>query len=45
MGNVTDNGTLAFDRSDNVTFGSIISGSGGLSQLGAGTLTLTGANT
>ena len=44
-GDVTDNGILAFDHSDNVTFGNIISGSGGLSQLGTGTLTLTGANT
>jgi len=44
-GDVTDNGTLAFDRSDSVTFGGVISGSGGLAQLGTGTLILTGANT
>jgi outer membrane autotransporter protein len=44
-GNVTDNGTLAFDRSDLVNFGGVISGTGNLSQLGSGTLTLTAANT
>jgi fibronectin-binding autotransporter adhesin len=45
VGGVADNGTLAFDRSDNVNFGGVISGTGSLTQLGAGTLTLTGANT
>ncbi len=45
VGNVTDNGTLAFDRSDDFTFAGVISGSGALVQSGAGTLTLTGANT
>jgi outer membrane autotransporter protein len=44
-GSVTDNGTLAFDRSDSVTFGGAISGTGALVQLGSGVLTLTGANT
>ena len=44
-GDVTDNGTLAFDRSDPVSFGGVISGTGGLVQLGSGTLVLTGANT
>ncbi len=44
-GNVTDNGTLAFDRSDSATFGGVISGTGGLTQLGTGTLVLTGTNT
>jgi fibronectin-binding autotransporter adhesin len=44
-GNVIDNGTLAFDRSDAVTFGGVISGTGSLVQLGSGTLTLTGNNT
>jgi autotransporter-associated beta strand protein len=33
-GNVTDNGTLVFDRSDDYTFGGVISGSGGLTQAG-----------
>ena len=40
-GDVTDNGTLAFIRNDNVTFDGTISGSGTLVQSGAGTLTLT----
>ena len=43
-GNVTDNGELAFNRSDSVTFGAVISGAGALVQLGAGTLTLNNAN-
>jgi autotransporter-associated beta strand protein len=44
VGNVTDNGLLIFDRSDSVTFGGTISGSGGVVQAGAGTLTLTATN-
>jgi autotransporter-associated beta strand protein len=44
-GNVTDNGVLAFSRSDSVTFSGIVSGTGSLTKLSAGTLTLTGANT
>ncbi|HEY5063934.1 MAG TPA: autotransporter domain-containing protein [Xanthobacteraceae bacterium] len=44
-GNVTDNGILAFNRSDTVTFAGVVSGSGGLSQIGSGTLILTGTNT
>ena len=45
LGNVTDNGTLAFDRSDTVTFGGVISGSGGLAQIGSGTTILNAVNT
>lgn len=45
LGDVADNGTLAFNRSDDVTFAGVISGSGALVQSGTGTLTLTGANT
>ncbi|OTA16213.1 autotransporter protein YapJ [Xenorhabdus vietnamensis] len=37
-------GTLIFDRSDNVTFGGNITGEGKLVQNGEGTLVLTGAN-
>ncbi len=35
-GNVTDNGTLAFDRSDSATFGGVVSGTGGLRNLEPG---------
>jgi autotransporter-associated beta strand protein len=44
-GNVLDNGVLVFNRSDSVTFGGVISGTGSLIQQGAGVLTLPGANT
>jgi len=44
-GNVTNNATLVFNRSDSVTFAGIVSGTGSLTQSGTGTLTLTGANT
>ena len=44
-GNVTDNGSLAFDRSDAVTFAGVISGSGSVQQIGTGTTTLTGTDT
>ena len=44
-GNVADNGVLAFNRSDTVSFAGVISGSGSLEQVGTGTLTLGGANT
>jgi autotransporter-associated beta strand protein len=45
VGDVTDNAVLAFDRSDSVTFGGAISGTGDVVNLGTGTLTLTGTNT
>ena len=45
VGNVIDNGELIFNRSDAVTFGGVISGTGTLVKLGAGTLTLPSANT
>jgi fibronectin-binding autotransporter adhesin len=44
LGNVTDNGTFAINRSDAVTFSGAISGSGAFQQLGAGTTTLTADN-
>jgi fibronectin-binding autotransporter adhesin len=45
IGNVTDNGTLAFNRSDVYSFGGVISGSGAVNQLGSGTAVLTNDNT
>ncbi|MBE1159678.1 autotransporter-associated beta strand repeat-containing protein [Dyella acidiphila] len=45
LGDVSDNGTFAIDRSDVYTFGNLISGSGGFTQLGSGTTVLTDANT
>ncbi len=44
IGNVGNDGTLAFNRSDVITFGGDVSGSGALRQDGAGTLILTGTN-
>ena len=44
-GDVADNGTLAFDRADVITFGGAITGNGAVSQIGTGTTTLTGTNT
>ncbi len=44
-GDVVDNATLAFNRSDTVTFNNVISGTGGLHQEGSGTLILGGTNT
>jgi len=45
VGNVANNGTLAFNRSDAQTFPGLISGSGTVSQIGAGTTILTADNT
>jgi autotransporter-associated beta strand protein len=44
-GNVNNNGILAFNRSDTVTFGGNISGGGQLLQQGPGTTILTGTAT
>ena len=43
-GNVLNNGILAFNRSDFVTFDGLISGTGALAKLGNGTLTLPNSN-
>ncbi|MFZ5677586.1 MAG: autotransporter-associated beta strand repeat-containing protein [Pseudomonadota bacterium] len=43
-GNVANEGTLAFNRSDDIEFDGVITGSGGLVKDGGGKLTLTGAN-
>ncbi|WP_438479957.1 beta strand repeat-containing protein [Oleiharenicola lentus] len=45
VGNVVNNGTLLFNRSDAVTFSNVISGSGAVTKTGDNTLTLTNANT
>ena len=42
---VVNNGVLAFNRSDNVVFAPSISGSGGVTQRGTGSLLLTAQNT
>jgi outer membrane autotransporter protein len=44
VGDVADDGTLAFNRSDAVTFPGLISGSGAVTQIGSGTTILTNAN-
>ena len=44
VGDVANNGTLAFDRSDTVTYSGQISGTGAVSQIGTGTTVLGGAN-
>ncbi|HEX8913798.1 MAG TPA: autotransporter-associated beta strand repeat-containing protein [Humisphaera sp.] len=44
-GAVTNNGTLAFSRSDAVTVSQAIGGTGGLTKLSSNNLTLSGANT
>ena len=44
-GNVENNGTLAFNRSDVVLFPGVVSGTGSVAQIGSGTTTLTGNNT
>ncbi len=45
-GTVTNNGTLALNRSDTAfTFGNLIAGSGNVLQTGTGTTTVTGSNT
>ena len=45
VGDVTNNGALAFNRSDTFTFPGVISGTGSVSQIGAGTTVLTANNT
>jgi len=42
---VADNGTLTFDRSDTITVGNVISGSGVVNYNGPGTVTVLGLNT
>ncbi|MFM6173389.1 MAG: beta strand repeat-containing protein, partial [Sphaerospermopsis kisseleviana] len=42
---VASSAELAFNRSDNLTYGGVASGAGSMLKLGAGTVTLTAANT
>ncbi|MCX8092125.1 MAG: autotransporter-associated beta strand repeat-containing protein [Verrucomicrobiae bacterium] len=44
-GPIVNSGTLAWNRTDAATLSGVISGSGSLSKLGSGTLTLAAANT
>lgn len=44
-GAIEDNGTLIFDRADAVTVADAVSGTGSLTKLGTGVLTLSGGNT
>lgn len=44
VGDVVNNGVLAFNRSDIVTFAGLISGSGAVRQIGSGTTILSGIN-
>ncbi len=44
-GSVTNNSLLSFVRSDSISVGNSIAGTGSLLQAGSGTTTLTGANT
>ena len=44
-GDVTNNATLAFNRSDATVFDGVVSGTGSVEQRGTGTTTLSGANT
>jgi fibronectin-binding autotransporter adhesin len=44
-GSITNSGNITFNRSDDVTHSSAISGSGSLNKIGLGTLTLLGTNT
>ena len=43
-GNITNNGTLTFNRTDPVAFSGDISGSGAVTKLGSNTLTVSGNN-
>ncbi|WP_175174563.1 autotransporter outer membrane beta-barrel domain-containing protein [Achromobacter pestifer] len=45
VGNVTNHGVLTFNRSDTLPFAGLISGSGKVNQIGAGTTVLTADNT
>ena len=45
VGDIENNGTLAFDRSNTLTIGGVITGTGAVNQIGTGTTVLTGVST
>lgn len=45
QGNISNNATVTFDQGFDATFSNVISGTGDLTKIGAGVLTLSGANT
>jgi autotransporter-associated beta strand protein len=45
VGNISNNGTLIFNRSDALTYSGTISGGGALTKIGSAVLTLSGSNT
>jgi len=45
LGDLTNNGAIVFDRSDDSAYAGVIDGVGTVTKRGAGTLTLTGINT
>ena len=45
VGDMANGGMLAFNRSDAIVFGGVISGTGNVQQRGTGSTTLTGVNT
>jgi fibronectin-binding autotransporter adhesin len=45
VGNVVDNGSIFFDRSDSLTFAGVISGAGNVTKNGSGTTVLSAINT
>jgi autotransporter-associated beta strand protein len=45
VGDITDNGVVAFDRSDAPVFSHVISGTGAVDITGSGTIVFTGSNT
>ena len=45
IGNIFDNGTVSINQTRDITFANVMSGTGGFTQAGANTTTLSGANT